>query len=644
MQPWTFLTLLFLLGLSLAPVLGEAPNSGPPAASPSTEENGSPEKPGTAEQQPAPDTRSPEAKEPERPGRIDEGPTEQSAPPSGTRTDQEKKEPAQPVDEDESGIGSPSEETTSELPRALEGPESLLEYLRSPDFRRVMEAVGWSALLILTLLLSIWFITYIFQRVYSRLEVLADRLATGIRFRNSEIIQASTLQSILRGLLRLIHLILNIVLIVLMADFIIGLFPGASESATAGVIRSSIRAVIATMVFVAIFRGVRHGFDLLQRSVPVLQNRFIPNLEFQNTVLLSRDRILGALQIAIQALKILVLIVVSYFYLASVFGLFEATENWASLLLGYAKKPLVAAGTAVIQYLPNLFFILVVIVVTRYAVKIAGFLFREVERETIQINGFYPDWARPTHKILTVILIAFAAIIAFPYLPGANSDAFKGISIFLGFMLSLGSSAIIANIMAGVVITYMRPFRVGDRVKIGETEGDIIEKTLLVTRIRTVKNVEITIPNGAVLASHIINYSTTVARKETDGLILHSNVTIGYDVPYQKVQEMLIQAASAVPEVKESPAPFVLQTSLDDYYITYQINCYTDHPDKMARIYSSLHQRILDAFNAAGVEIMSPHYYALRDGNEITLPPDQLPPGYKTPHFRIQPDKGSGSE
>ncbi|MCB1168466.1 MAG: mechanosensitive ion channel family protein, partial [Leptospiraceae bacterium] len=342
----------------------------------------------------------------------------------------------------------------------------------------------------------------------------------------------------------------------------------------------------------------------------------------QNTVLLSRQRLLGLFVGIVRGLRVLLLVLVSFIYLATVFGLFQATQNWANALLGYIYRPVSFAAGAFVGYLPNLFFIILVIVATRYVIKFTGFLFREVERGTIEIPGFYDDWAGPTHKILSVILIAFAAVIAFPYLPGANSDAFKGISLFLGFMLSLGSSAIIANIMAGVVITYMRPFRVGDRVKIGETEGDILEKTLLVTRIRTVKNVEITIPNGAVLSSHIINYSTTVARKDTEGLILHSTVTIGYDVPHAKVQKLLIKAAKSLDFVKKSPEPFVLQTSLDDYYVSYQINCYTDRPDQMARIYSNLHEKILEQFNKAGIEIMSPHYYALRDGSSTALPED----------------------
>ncbi|MCB1140540.1 MAG: mechanosensitive ion channel family protein, partial [Leptospiraceae bacterium] len=565
-------------------------------------------------------------------GAEDEQPSDANQPVQDTS-------PSHPQEAPAADNGTDEEARPVQIPRALEGPATFFQYLQGKEFRDLMEAVGWSTLLIVTLAFSIWLITYIFQTIYSKLEGLASRLATGIRFRGAEIMQAETMQAVLRAFLRLLHLVLNILLILLVADWIISLFPGAEESPSAKVVRSVVRALVATMVFLTLFRGLRRGFALLNRSIPILQSRFIPDLEFQNTVLLSRDRLLGALQALTNGLKIACLLLISYFYMAGIFGLFEATENWASVLLGYVQKPLHGAAVAFVAYLPNLFFILVVIVATRYLVKFAGFLFREIEKGTIEINGFYPDWARPTHKILAVVLIAFASIIAFPYLPGANSDAFKGISIFLGFMVSLGSSAIIANIMAGVVITYMRPFRVGDRVKIGDTEGDIIEKSLLVTRIRTVKNVEITIPNGTVLASHIVNYSTAIDRKETDGLILHSTVTIGYDVPYKQVQELLIQAASELDFIKKTPAPFVLQTSLDDYYISYQINCYTDHPDRMARIYSALHQNILDRFNEAGVEIMSPHYYALRDGNQITLPEKNLPANYRTPGFRLSQEE-----
>jgi small-conductance mechanosensitive channel len=222
----------------------------------------------------------------------------------------------------------------------------------------------------------------------------------------------------------------------------------------------------------------------------------------------------------------------------------------------------------------------------------------------------------------------------FPYLPGSDSPAFQGVSIFLGVLFSLGSTSAIANIIAGLVITYMRPFTIGDRVRIAETEGDIIEKNLLVTRIRTVKNVDITIPNAMVLGSHITNFSSSAQDR---GLILHTSVTIGYDAPWRKVHELLLGAALRTEHVMKDPAPFVLQKSLGDFYVSYELNALTDQPNMMVRIYSDLHQNIQDTFNEAGVEIMSPHYGAMRDGNQMAIPNEYLPPAYHAPSFRLHP-------
>jgi len=221
-----------------------------------------------------------------------------------------------------------------------------------------------------------------------------------------------------------------------------------------------------------------------------------------------------------------------------------------------------------------------------------------------------------------------------PYLPGFGSPAFQGLSIFFGVLLSLGSTATVANVVAGVAITYMRPFKVGDRVKIADTVGDVIEKTLLITRVRTIKNVEVTIPNSMVLGSHMINYG---ALADEDGLILHTSVTIGYDVPWKKVHGLLIDAAHATKNVLREPAPFVLQTSLNDYSVAYELNVYTAKANALLGSLSELHQNIQDKFNEASVEIMSPSYAALRDGNQLTLPEDYLPRTSSPKGFKILP-------
>jgi small-conductance mechanosensitive channel len=227
-------------------------------------------------------------------------------------------------------------------------------------------------------------------------------------------------------------------------------------------------------------------------------------------------------------------------------------------------------------------------------------------------------------------------IVIFPYMPGSDSPIFKGVSVFVGVLFTFGSAGALGNIVAGLVLTYMRAFKLGDRVKIGEVTGDIIGRTLLVTRIRTIQNEIISIPNSTVMSNHAINYSTDSA---VNGLIIHTTVTIGYDAPWRQIHQLLIDAALATPMIDTEPKPYVLQTSLDDYYVSYRINAFTKEPNRQAIIYSHLHENIQDKFNEAGVEIMSPHYKALRDGNSITIPPDYLPKDYSAPPFKTQQAK-----
>jgi small-conductance mechanosensitive channel len=231
------------------------------------------------------------------------------------------------------------------------------------------------------------------------------------------------------------------------------------------------------------------------------------------------------------------------------------------------------------------------------------------------------------------IILAFAFTVAFPYIPGSRSEAFKGVSIFLGILFSLGSTSAIANVVAGLSITYMRAYKIGDRVRIGDTVGDVIDRSLLVTHILTVKNEDVTVPNSMVLNAHIVNYS---ARAKEEGLILHTSVTIGYDVPWRTVHELLVEAARKTPDLLAEPKPFVLQTALNDFYVTYELNAHTDKPREMVNSYSALHRNIQDSFNEAGVEIMSPHYAQLRDGNRTAIPDAYLPTDYAPRSIRVE--------
>ena len=304
-----------------------------------------------------------------------------------------------------------------------------------------------------------------------------------------------------------------------------------------------------------------------------------------------------------------------------IFIIFPQTEGLAYRLLGYIWNPIRNIFVDIIDYIPNLFTIVVIWYAVKYLVRMVLYLAREIEAGRLKFNGFYPDWAMPTFHIVRFLLYAFMIAMIYPYLPGSKSGVFQGISVFVGLIVSLGSSTVIGNIIAGLVITYMRPFKMGDRIKLNDTTGDIIEKTPLVTRIRTPKNEVVTVPNSFIMSSHTVNYSTS-AREY--GLIIHSEVSIGYDVPWRQVNQILIDAALNTPGVVDDPRPFVLETSLSDWYPVYQINAYIKEAHKMAQIYSDLHQTIQDKFNEAGIEIMSPHYMAVRDGNETTIPKDGL--------------------
>lgn len=378
------------------------------------------------------------------------------------------------------------------------------------------------------------------------------------------------------------------------------------------------------------------GFNYLVEKALVKSRFIITGVKFRNYEFLSVDRETQVIRWIFNGVKWFLIIILVYLSLPIIFSIFPSTKDIATQLIGYILDPLRMVFRGVFGYIPELMTIAVVMFVTYNFVKFLFFLANEIRTEKLVIPGFYPDWALPTYNLLRVLVYAFAFVIIFPYLPGSGSPAFQGVSVFLGLLISLGSSSAIGNIIAGLVITYMRAFKVGDRVKIGDITGDVLEKTMLVTRLRTIKNEEVTIPNAAILNGSTVNYSTSAKER---GLILHTTVTIGYDVPWRQVHELLISAATKTADVNEDPKPFILQTSLDDFYVSYQLNAYTDTPEIAARIYSDLHANIQDAFNEAGVEILSPHYRAARDGNMVTIPASYLPDDYKVPNFNVKINK-----
>ncbi len=362
------------------------------------------------------------------------------------------------------------------------------------------------------------------------------------------------------------------------------------------------------------------------------EGKKINGIKIKNYTLFDAKRQVNALTTVNKVLKWLLILLLIYIALPVLFGIFPWTKHFADTLFGYILNPAKKMAVGFWNYLPNLFAIIVIIFVFRYLLKGLYFLKNEIENGHLHVSGFYPDWANPTYQIVKVVIYAFMLILIFPYLPGSDSPVFQGVSVFLGVLFTFGSSGSLSNVIAGLVLTYMRLFKIGDRVKIGDVVGDVIEKSLLVTRIRTIKNEIISIPNSTVMNSHTINYSSDSVEK---GLIMHTTVTIGYDVPWKTMYDALLKAADRTELLLKTPVPFVLQTSLDDFYVSYQINAYTREPNKQALIYSDLHANIQDCCNETGIEILSPHYRAARDGNMTTIPPGYLKKDYEAPAFNV---------
>lgn len=377
---------------------------------------------------------------------------------------------------------------------------------------------------------------------------------------------------------------------------------------------------------------IRKLFNWTALKLQLQENKKIKGIKIRDYTLFDSKQEIRFLLNINKIFKWFLILLIIYIALPILFGIFPWTKDFADTLFGYVFNPVKKIMLGFWNYLPNLITIIVIVFVFHYMMRGIHFLKTEIEKDNLHLPGFYPDWANPTYQIIRVLVFAFLIVVIFPYLPGSDSPVFRGVSVFLGFLFTFGSAGSLSNIISGLVLTYMRLFKIGDRVKVGDVTGDVIEKSLLVTRIRTIKNEVVSIPNSTVMSTHTINYSSDAINK---GLILHTTVTIGYDVPWKTIHKALIDSAKKTEFVLQFPIPFVLQTSLDDFYVSYQINAYTNEANKQALIYSNLHQNIQDICNERGIEIMSPHYLAARDGNKTTIPLDYLDKNYQSPSFNI---------
>lgn len=347
---------------------------------------------------------------------------------------------------------------------------------------------------------------------------------------------------------------------------------------------------------------------LIRKLNLLFENRIKARIESVENIsfkLISAQQLWKSIHVLTKTLKVLFIILIVAFFLNYILSLFPWTNSVTAFVVQIFTDPIVAAGKSFVLFLPQLAFLIIIFFITRYILRLTKLLFEGIARGGIVIKEFDPEWAMPTFKIIRVFILAFAVVIAYPYIPGSNSSAFKGVSVFLGILLSLGSSSFIGNVIAGYSMTYRSAFRKGDRIKVGEYIGYVEEQKLLVTRLRSLKNEEIIIPNSVLLNSNIVNYTT---RAKDLGLILHTTVGIGYETPWRLVHSMLLEAADRTDGLLKDPKPYVLQKSLGDFAVLYEINGYCNDVSKMFYLYTNLHKNILDVFNENNVQIMTPAY------------------------------------
>ena len=380
------------------------------------------------------------------------------------------------------------------------------------------------------------------------------------------------------------------------------------------------------------------GYTRLLHSIQHKKDTWFRDFVHKDYTYLTAKQEMNIILFLVKVFRWILVALLLYVILTILFSILVFTRGWAVNLFNLVWLPFRGILVSIWHYMPNLFSILVIYFVIRYFNKLVKYIFSEIQEEKLKISGFQADWAMPTFRIVNFLSYAFMFVLIFPYLPGSDSNIFKGVSVFIGIIFSFGSSSAIANIISGLVITYMSPFKIGDRIKIGEITGDVVEKSLLVTRLKTPKNEEVTLPNSAMLSGNIINYSSHAITK---GLIIYTTVTIGYDTAWKDIHQALIDAALRIKDVKKEPEPFVLQTALNDFYVSYQINAYTDAVNTQERVYSQLHQNIQDVCNERGIEILSPHYRYQRDGNMTTIPTEYLKDDYQPPVFNVYVKKDS---
>jgi small-conductance mechanosensitive channel len=364
---------------------------------------------------------------------------------------------------------------------------------------------------------------------------------------------------------------------------------------------------------------------LLQRS---------PALHVGSTQLLDPAQLRPILLLALNLLHWTLLLLISYLLIPLLLGFFPPTQILAAGLRSQILAVLRALGAALFAVVPNLLAVGLILGLTVLLLRASNAWFRALDQERVRLPGFYPEWGRPTGRIAAVLIVMAGLVVAYPYIPGTGSRTFQGAGLFVGLLAALGSSAVAANIISGLMLIYTRAFQEGDRVEINGVLGVVQDRALLVTRICTPRHELVSIPNSTVIGASIINFSLA-SREIFRPVAVATTVTIGYDVPWRQVHALLLAAARSVDGISTDPEPFVLQTSLNDFHISYELNASVVDVNQYRETLSALLGAIQDQFAAADVEILSPGYHAMRNGNRSTVPPLRPRPEPSPPECRV---------
>jgi small-conductance mechanosensitive channel len=332
-----------------------------------------------------------------------------------------------------------------------------------------------------------------------------------------------------------------------------------------------------------------------------------------------RPPIDSLLYVAMRTIAAVLIIAAIYFWASLSLRRFPYTQPWGEKLGRYVVQLFQQFGTSAVHSLPGLFAVIVIFFLTRWIVRLARSFFEQVVLGRIRVSWLDPEVAQATQRILTGIAWILAIVVAYPYIPGSGTDAFKGISVFVGLMISLGSTGIINQVMSGLFVVYSRALRPGEWVQVNDVEGEVLEVGLLAGKIRTVEGQEVTMPNSVLVGTATKNYTRLGYQ---DGMIVSCTVTIGYNAPWRQVEELLLLAADRTPNVRKQPEPYVLQRQLSDFYVAYTLIARITDAKRRIEILSELHGHVQDAFNEFGVQIMSPHFM-MQPQSAVVVPPSK---------------------